>query len=399
MFVIVAPMRTASVRALALAPMACVISLSAGSAASGFAQVDGAIRIDAQFSTASRGTFRITGAISDTGRLVAVRRIAGGRLQLTETLNGKAGTVRIRATRACSGGPATWRVLSGSSAYAGLSGGGTASGGPRCVGSTYPARATYRGAVRTPPPPPLAQPGRYGGGTSQRQEVTFDVMEGGRVLANLRLRVTTPCEGTPITTQVFFSLPGLQDIALDKSFSTSFQQGVATGEVSGRFTSLTTVEGTAIASTKLTLGATGTTHACSANVTWSASLPPPAVTPGQYCGFTNQGRSICLDVDATGRTVTRVEVGVVVLCNGRTTEVEVRMVFTSIPIGGNLGFGRSSSSLEGLISGTGFISGLLDPNGGTGAHGSVRLQLPVFDDEGTRYTCGVGTALWEARRQ
>jgi len=104
-------------------------------------------------------------------------------------------------------------------------------------------------------------------------------------------------------------------------------------------------------------------------------------------------------VAATGREVARLEVGVVVLCNGRTTEVEVKMVFKGIPIGGNLGFGTSSSTLAGLISGTGFISGLLDPNGGTGAHGSVRLQLPVFDLEGTRYTCGVGTAQWEARRQ
>jgi hypothetical protein len=41
--------------------------------------------------------------------------------------------------------------------------------------------------------------------------------------------------------------------------------------------------------------------------------------------------------------------------------------------------------------GRGCVSGLLDPNGGTGAHGSVRLQLPVFDLEGTRYTCGVRT--------
>jgi hypothetical protein len=57
------------------------------------------------------------------------------------------------------------------------------------------------------------------------------------------------------------------------------------------------------------------------------------------------------------------------------------------------------SSIEGFISGTALVSGLLDPDGGTGAHGSVRLQLPVFDHEGTRYTCGVGTALWEARRQ
>ena len=174
---------------------------------------------------------------------------------------------------------------------------------------------------------------------------------------------------------------------------------VATAAVTGRFTSLTSVEGTAKATTQVTVSSTNTTYQCSADITWKASLPPPAATPGTYCGFTTQGTSICLDVDPTGRDVARVEFGVVVLCNQRTTEVEVRVEFTGIPIGGNLGFARSSSALEGFISGMASVSGLLDPDGGTGAHGSVRLQLPVFDHEGTRYTCGVGTAQWEARRQ
>ncbi len=392
-------MRPTIAHALAFGSMAGALALGVGAAASGFAQVDGAIRIDAQFTTASRGTFRITGAITDAGRLVATRRVSGGRLQLTQTLTGKAGTIRIRATRPCARGPGTWRVLSGSNAYLGLAGGGRATGGPRCASPKFPARATYTGAVRTPPPPALAQPGRFGGGTSQREEVTLDVQEGGRTLANLRLRVTTPCEGTPITSQVFFVLAGHQEIAPDKSFSMSLQQSSATGVVTGRFTSATTVEGTATASTKLTLGSTGTTHSCSAAVTWTASLPPPAATPGQYCGFTNQGRRICLDVASSGREVTRFEATVVVLCNGRTTEVDFTMVFSGLPIRGNLGFSASSSSLAGLISGTGFVSGLFDPNGGTGAHGSVRLQLPVFDHEGTRYSCGVASTLWEARRQ
>ena len=397
--IILVPMRATVVHALGLFSMAGVIALAVGAPASGIALVDGAIRIDAQFSTASRGTFRITGAISDTGRLVAVRRVSSGRVQLTQTLTGKAGTVRIRSTRQCAGGQGTWRVLSGSKAYAGLSGGGTASGGPRCLGSTYPAHATYKGTVRTPPPPALAQPGRFGGATSQRVEVTFDVLEGGRTFGALRLRVNTPCVGTTLTTAVFVLLQGPHEIASDGSFSLMSSTNPSTSTVTGRFTSLTTVEGTVAATTKLTSSATNTTYDCSAQVTWRASLPPPAATPGTYCGFTNQGPSICLDVAASGREVTRLEVGVVVLCNGRTTEVEVKIVFTGIPIGGNLGFAKSSSTLEGLISGTGFISGLLDPDGGTGAHGSVRLQLPVFDYEGTRYTCGVGTAQWEARRQ
>ena len=362
--------------------------------------VNGNIRIDARLRTSTKGTFRITGAISDAGSLTSTRRVSGGRLQLTQTLAGSEGTIRIRSTHPCSGKRGTWRVLSGSQAYTGLAGGGTAaSGGPRCLSAKYPARATYSGTVRTPPPPPLAQPGRFGGETSQREEVIFDVLDGGRTLAGLRLRVNTPCVGTPITSSVFIFLPGPLPIGADGSFSLATTANVTTSSVTGRFTSMTTVEGTAKATTQVTVSAGNTTYPCTGEVTWSASIPPPAATPGTYCGFTGQGSSICLDVAASGREVTRLEVGVVVLCNGRTIEVEVRMEFQGMPISGNLGFGTSSSALEGLISGTGFVSGLLDPNGGTGAHGSVRLQLPVFDYQGTRYTCGVGTAQWEARRQ
>jgi hypothetical protein len=361
--------------------------------------IDGNVRIEARLRTATKGTFRMTGAISDAGSLAATRRVSGGRLQLIQTLTGKAGIIRIHTARACAGGPGTWRVLSGSEAYTALSGGGAASGGGRCFSPKYPTQAIYRGVVRTPPPPPLAQPGRFGGETSQREEVTLDVQDGGRTFAGLRLRVVTPCVGTAITSSVFISLPEPHAIGADGSFSLASAVNVATASVTGRFTSLTAVEGTAKATTQVTVSAGNTTYPCSAEVTWRASLPPPAATPGTYCGFTNQGASICLDVDSNGTHVSQLEVGVIVLCNGRTTEVEVRMVFTGIPIGGNLGFTRSSSTLEGLISGTGFINGLLDPNGGTGAHGSVRLQLPVFDFEGTRYTCGVGAAQWEARRQ
>ena len=88
--------------------------------------LNGNIRIDARFRTISKGTFRITGAISDAGALTATRRVSGRRLQLTQTLAGSEGTIRIRSTHPCSGKRATWRVLSGSKAYAGLTGGGTA---------------------------------------------------------------------------------------------------------------------------------------------------------------------------------------------------------------------------------------------------------------------------------
>jgi hypothetical protein len=229
--------------------------------------------------------------------------------------------------------------------------------------------------------------------------VSFDVESGGRTFDGFRLRVNTPCQGTAVTSAVFISLPGPQAIGADGTFSFTTTPNVATGSVTGRFTSPTTAEGAAKATTQITVSASNTTYQCAAEVTWKATLPPPSAAPGRYCGFTTQGPGICLDVPSSGKEVARLDVGVVVLCNQRTTEVEVRLTFTGIPVGGNLGFTASSSSFEGLISGTGFISGLFDPTGGASATGSVRLQLPVFDHEGTRYSCGVGTARWDVTRQ
>ena len=45
-----------------------------------------------------------------------------------------------------------------------------------------------------------------------------------------------------------------------------------------------------------TVTSTTTTYPCAGSATWTASQPPPAATPGRYCGFTIQGPSICLDV-------------------------------------------------------------------------------------------------------
>ena len=392
----------------ALTSAALLLALSAGATDSRtaprpedarLANIDGTVRITVRFSSATRGSFTATGAVTDAGTVTATRRVSSGRQQVTQTLVGRLGTIRIRSTHPCAGSAGTWRVLSGAKAYSGLSGGGPAKGGPRCVAPRYPARVVYSGTVKTPPPPPLAQPGRFGGGTSQREEVTLTVDAGGRTFSGLRFTVRTTCAGTPITSSSFVSFPGVQEIADDGSFTLASSTSSETSTVTGRFTSLTRVQGTAKTTGQITPSPGNVIYQCAGEATWTATLPPPAATPGRYCGFTTQGLPVCLDVAADGRMVTRIEVGVRVLCNQRTTEAEVTLEFTDLPLRANLGFAKSSSSLEGFISGTAFVSGLLDPDGGTGAHGSVRLQLPVFDQDGTRYTCGVGTATWEARRQ
>ena len=396
---------------MALAGLALVVALSAGAADSrtavrpsavSLAAIDGSVRIVVRQTSATRGAFVATGAIADKGAVRITRRVSGGRLRLTQTLTGRLGTMRIASTQPCSARTGTWRVLAGARAYAGLAGGGSVKGAPRCSSPRYPSLAVHSGTVRTPPPPeppPLAQPGQFGGGTSQREEVSITVLPGGRTFAGVRMLVETTCVGTPIKSASIMLFTAVEAIADDGSFTLTSSSSTGSSTVTGRFTSLTRAEGTARGTGQITPSPGNVTYPCSGEVTWTATLPPPAATPGSYCGFTTQGSRVCLDVAADGRMVTRIEIGVRVRCNQRTTEVDVTLEFRDMPVRGNLGFGKSASSLEGFISGSALVSGLLDPDGGTGAHGSVRIQLPVFDQDGTRYTCGVGTATWEARRQ
>lgn len=117
----------------------------------------------------------------------------------------------------------------------------------------------------------------------------------------------------------------------------------------------------------------------------------------RWAVLSGAGPGICLDVAASGREVTRVEVGVVVRCQP-ASEFELTLTFTAAPIGGHLGFSKRATSFEGFVAGTGGVSGLLDPDG-TGASGTVGLIQPSFEHDGTRYRCGVAVAKWQAKRQ
>ena len=413
-------MRSTSIRILglvllsALATLACAASPSGSAVASPGpalmpeaaarvtrAAVAGRVRIEVRFRTPTSGTFAMTGAVSDAGSFRASRRIEGGRLQLMETLVGKQGTIRIRALQPCAVGLGTWQVLSGSAAYREMSGRGSGRGGPRCTTTSYPVVAIYTGTVRTPPPPPLAQPGRFGGGTSQREEVVFEVQSGGRSLAAFRLRLTVRCSPT-LSIGGPISLPGPHTIAEDRSFAfQSVTQGGITYDVAGRFTSSTMAAGTLSLSGTLTDTIANTRIPCAGQVSWTASLPPPSALPGRYCGFTLQGPGICLDVAPSGREVTGFESAVVVRCfpgGVPPSEFEIALTFSgSIPIGGHVGFSRAGIAVEGLVSGTASIGGLFEPTGT--ASGGVGVGPVVLDFEGTRYRCHPATGKWEAKRQ
>lgn len=364
--------------------------------------IDGRVRIAVRFRTAKGGTFTLGGATSDVGSFTAVGRVAGGRLQLTETLAGSLGTIRIRATRTCAGGAGTWRVLSGTGAYQGLSGGGVATGGPRCATTRHPAIGVYTGTVRTPPPLPVAQAGRFGGATSQREEVVFDVAPGGRTLAGLKLqRLTVRCSPTMTLLQTIL-LPGPYEIEDGGSFAAqSVLPSGMTQSVTGRFTSGSVAVGMASISHLVTdPPGSNTKYTCSGSIHWTASQPPPSALPGRYCGFTHQGPGICIEVAPTGREITRFESGVIARCfpgGVAPSEIQITLTFSgTIPLGGHLGFSAGGIRVDGLVSGTASIRGLFEPT--ATVSGSVGLGLSTLDYEGTRYNCHPASGRWEARR-
>jgi hypothetical protein len=361
---------------------------------------EGRVRIDVRFRMPTSGTFAITGVVSDGGTFRGSRRVASGRTTLTQVLAGRHGTIRIRAQLACAVGSGTWRVISGTDDYRDMTGGGSARRGPGCATARYPVAAIYTGIVRTPPPPPLAQAGRYGGGTSQREEVTFEVPSGGRSVAAFRLRVTVRCSPT-LSVGGRVTLPGPSAIGADGRFSLqTVTPSGGTQTVAGRFSTPTTAVGTMSIAGTFTDTIANTRIACAGEVTWTASLPPPGALPGTYCGFTLQGPGICLDTP-TGKEVTRFESAVVVRCfpgNVPPSEFEIALTFSgSMPVGGHLGFSASAIPVEGLVSGTGSITGLFEPTGT--ASGGVSLGPVVLDYEGTRYRCQPATGKWQAKRQ
>lgn len=136
--------------------------------------------------------------------------------------------------------------------------------------------------------------------------------------------------------------------------------------------------------------------------------PPPAppaqsARAGHYCGFTNQGKSICFDVGEAGATVANfvttsdLDCGDVVL-NG------LGLSFTgSAPIQADLTFSFSYNGPIGTPPDSPFrnmtasyvAAGKLD----TAGNGTGTLTVPQlsFDYEGTHYNCAAASYGWQAR--
>jgi Ca2+-binding RTX toxin-like protein len=142
-----------------------------------------------------------------------------------------------------------------------------------------------------------------------------------------------------------------------------------------------------------------------------APTPPPAPSPpaaplakpGHYCGFTNQGKSICFDVTPDGLrvasfdTTSDLDCGVGILQNvelsfSGSTPIQADRSFT-FTYNGSLTTAPGSSISNVTTSYT--VNGQLDTTGnGTGA---LRLDRFSFDYQGTHYDCSAASYGWQAR--
>ena len=135
-----------------------------------------------------------------------------------------------------------------------------------------------------------------------------------------------------------------------------------------------------------------------------APPPPPAAPPakaGHYCGFTNQGKSICFDViggsAANFETTSDLDCGIGIL-------EDIGLSFSgAAPIQSDLSFsfsytgplGTGSDSQISNVSTSYSVSGKLDTVGN--ATGTLSVSRFSFDYQGSHYDCAAAGYGWQAK--
>jgi hypothetical protein len=136
------------------------------------------------------------------------------------------------------------------------------------------------------------------------------------------------------------------------------------------------------------------------------TTPPPGPTgpkarPGHYCGFTNQGESICYDVTPDSLGVLNFATGSKVICGDQ--EASFGLSFgAATPIQADLSFSftykgpiDSGDPTVTNIKADYTVSGKFDTEGN--ATGTLFLGQFSFDFEGTHYECAAAPYAWQAK--
>lgn len=139
-------------------------------------------------------------------------------------------------------------------------------------------------------------------------------------------------------------------------------------------------------------------------VTWKPAPPPPPppamALAGHYCGFNDQGKSVCLDVTSDSSSVTNFVTESIVTCTD-SSQWEWRLSFgTNQPIA-NLAFSyaysgplNSGSNSVTNIQATYSINGSFDTAGNVS--GTLSLTSISWDENGTHFDCSSAPYGWKA---
>jgi Calx-beta domain/RTX calcium-binding nonapeptide repeat (4 copies) len=130
---------------------------------------------------------------------------------------------------------------------------------------------------------------------------------------------------------------------------------------------------------------------------------PPVALVGRYCGFNDQGKSVCLDVTGDGSTVTNFRTETIVGCtNGAQGTWTLTFSRSTVTIQPDLSFlfsfsGPLSSSDSSLtnITAAYSISGTFDTVGNVS--GTLALPHISFDQDGVHYDCSSAPFAWRAK--
>jgi hemolysin type calcium-binding protein len=131
--------------------------------------------------------------------------------------------------------------------------------------------------------------------------------------------------------------------------------------------------------------------------------PPPSAIkalPGRYCGFTNQGKGICVTVAPDSGRVTTYRLGAQVDCGSERGTFSF-VSFGAAPIGSDLTFSRSAdetrpdrTDVKNIVV-SWEISGTFDDKGNV--TGTFFLRRASFDANGKHSTCTGSPTPWQAK--
>lgn len=122
--------------------------------------------------------------------------------------------------------------------------------------------------------------------------------------------------------------------------------------------------------------------------------PAPTAAPGRYCGFNNQGHSVCLDVTADGKAIANIRTGSIVECQPAAGFIVTVTIPGPIPLKADLSFSYTTGF--GTAGKTYVIDGKLDTAGN--ASGTLHVPQYSLDYEGTHFDCANAPFGWSAKR-